>query len=141
MLQLADLLLIITADLLLLGNGDSVDDSLANLSLLRNAHLVVDDTGSVVALGALGTLAVVFRFLDSSISSSNGSSSSISTASVSVVVVVALELGGGAAGLVVQGLVDVRADRVADLDALEVVPVGAVGLVHGVANTFCEKQK
>ena len=135
MLQLADLLLIITADLFLLGHGNGVDHGLADVGLLGNANLAVDKAGSVVALGILGALAIVLWLLNSAVASTSSSTGS-GVGTVSVVVVVAFELGGGAAGLVVQGLIGVGADRVADLDALEVVSVRAVGLVNGVANSL-----
>jgi hypothetical protein len=134
--QLTDFLLIITADLLLLWYWNSVDNSLAHVRFLGNAHLAVDHTGSVVTLGILGTFTVILGLFNSTISCSTSSRSGTRVSAISVAVVIAVEFCSGAASLVVQGLIDVGTNRVDNLDALEIVLVHGIGLVHCIAHAL-----
>jgi len=76
LLQFANFLLVVAADLLLLRDGRSVHQLVADLLILRNANFVVDDTRSVVTLSVIGALAVVLVIVVVASVSANGISGS-----------------------------------------------------------------
>jgi hypothetical protein len=76
LLQFANFLLVVAADLLLLRDGRSVHQLVADLLILRNANFVVDDTRSVVTLSVVGALAVVLVIVVVASVSANGISGS-----------------------------------------------------------------
>lgn len=76
LLQFANFLLVVAADLLLFRDGRSVHQLVADLLILRNANFVVDDTRSVVTLSVVGALAVVLVIVVVASVSANGISGS-----------------------------------------------------------------
>ena len=76
LLQFANFLLVVAANLLLLRDGRSVHQLVADLLILRNANFVVYDTRSVVTLSVVGALAVVLVIVVVASVSANGISGS-----------------------------------------------------------------